>query len=150
MVSALKKAHPYEEVAYEITELSNTNQYLGMGMVGEFNEPISEQQLLALVKDKMHIPFIKHSKWLNQPIKKVAVLGGSGAFAIAAAKAIGADAFLTADLKYHNFFEAENQILLADIGHFESEQFTKNLLVDFLRKKLLILRSIYRKASLIP
>ena len=83
----------------------------------------------------MNCGVIKHSKLLSKKIKKVAVLGGSGSFAIEAAKAAGADAFVSADLKYHDFFSAENQILLLDIGHYESEQYTKNLLVSYLIKK---------------
>ncbi|MGJ8732740.1 MAG: Nif3-like dinuclear metal center hexameric protein, partial [Cellulophaga sp.] len=79
---------------------------------------------------------VRHSNLLNKKIKKVAVLGGSGSFAINAAKAVNADVFITADLKYHQFYEAENKILLADIGHFETEQFTKNLLVEILTKKI--------------
>ncbi|NKI33335.1 Nif3-like dinuclear metal center hexameric protein [Croceivirga thetidis] len=136
VLSALFEHHPYEEVAYELTTLENTNQKIGMGMFGVLGSELSEKEFLNLVKDKFGIQSIRHSKLLGKPIKKVAVLGGSGAFAIGAAKAIGADIFLTADLKYHNFFEAENRLVLADIGHFESEQFTKNLLVDFLTEKI--------------
>jgi putative NIF3 family GTP cyclohydrolase 1 type 2 len=79
---------------------------------------------------------IRHSAFTGKSIKKVAVLGGSGSFAINNAIASGADAYLTADLKYHQFYEAENQLLLADIGHFESERFTKNYIVDFLKEKI--------------
>ena len=84
----------------------------------------------------MNTSAIRHSQLLHKPIKKIAVLGGSGSFAISAAKALGADVFITADLKYHDFFQAENSILLADIGHYESEQFTKSLLVTYLTKKI--------------
>ncbi|GGG52727.1 GTP cyclohydrolase 1 type 2 [Croceivirga lutea] len=136
ILSALKNNHPYEEVAYEITTLENNHQHIGMGMLGELENNKSAADFLSMVKERFCIPTIKHSRFLDKPIQKVAVLGGSGAFAIGAAKALGADIFLTADLKYHNFFEAENELILADIGHFESEQFTKNLLVDFLSKKI--------------
>jgi putative NIF3 family GTP cyclohydrolase 1 type 2 len=80
---------------------------------------------------------IRHSAFLGKPIKRVAVLGGSGSYARKNAVLAGADAFLTADLKYHQFYEAENMLLLADIGHFESERYTKNYIVDYLRKKIL-------------
>ena len=136
ILQTLFKAHSYEEVAYEITTLENKNQNIGMGMIGELNEAMEEPDFLNFLKIKMNTECIRHSSLINKSIKKVAVLGGSGSFAIQAAKASGADAFITADLKYHDFFMAENRILLADIGHYESEQFTKNLLVAYLTKKI--------------
>ncbi|MBT8244665.1 MAG: Nif3-like dinuclear metal center hexameric protein [Winogradskyella sp.] len=135
VLKSLFEAHPYEEVAYEITTLDNTNQHIGMGMVGDVEDPQVESDFLKFVKEKMNATSVRHSKLLNKPVKKVAVLGGSGAFAIDAAKAAGADIFITADLKYHDFFSAENDIVVADIGHYESEQFTKTFLVDYLSKK---------------
>jgi dinuclear metal center YbgI/SA1388 family protein len=135
VLQTLFKTHSYEEVAYEITTLENKNQNIGMGMVGELAESMDESNFLGYIKTKMNTKCIRHSAFLNKKIKKIAVLGGSGSFAIQAAKASGADAFITADLKYHDFFTAENSILLADIGHYESEQFTKNLLVTYLTKK---------------
>ncbi|MEM9363836.1 MAG: Nif3-like dinuclear metal center hexameric protein [Bacteroidota bacterium] len=136
IVKALLENHPYEEVAYEIYSMDNTNSNLGMGMIGHLEEEVDIDQFLVEVKQKMNVPSIRHSQFLKKKIKKVAVLGGSGGFAISAAKKAGADVFLTADLKYHQFFEAENRVVLADIGHFESEQFTKDLLVDYLKKKI--------------
>lgn len=135
VLKALKENHPYEEVAYEIFSLQNSNQTIGIGMVGELDNEISEEDFFKYLKEKMNTQLIRHSRLLNKKIRKIAVLGGSGSFAIADAKRAGADVFVTADLKYHNFFEAENQILLADIGHFESEQFTKNLLTAYLSEK---------------
>ncbi|WP_353778787.1 Nif3-like dinuclear metal center hexameric protein [Winogradskyella sp. 3972H.M.0a.05] len=136
VVSALFKTHPYEEVAYEITTLDNTNQMIGMGMIGELENPMPANDALSFVKTQMNASSIRHSELTDKPVKKIAVLGGSGAFAIGAAKGAGADLFITADLKYHDFFTAENQIVLADIGHYESEQFTKSFLVDYLSKKI--------------
>lgn len=136
ILAALFKSHPYEEVAYEIVSLDNNNQNIGMGMIGELNEAMSEEAFFKHIKSKMNAKGIRHSSFLGKKIKKVAVLGGSGAFAISAAKAAGADIFITSDVKYHQFYEAENSIIIADIGHFETEQFTKNLLVDFLTKKI--------------
>lgn len=136
ILSTLFKNHVYEEVAYEIYNLQNQHQNIGLGMVGEFEEAMSEQDFLQFVKDKMQCGGIRHSSFLNKPIKKVAVLGGSGSFAIKSAIKVQADAFLTADLKYHQFYEAENKLLLADIGHFESERFTKNYIVDYLKEKI--------------
>jgi len=137
ILKALFKNHVYEEVAYEIYDLQNSHQNIGLGMTGEFENPMPEKEFLLFVKDKMQAEGIRHSAFLGKSIKKVAVLGGSGSYAIKNAIQSGADAFLTADLKYHQFYEAENQLLLADIGHFESERYTKNYIVDFLRKKIL-------------
>jgi len=136
VLKSLFKHHPYEEIAYEVTTLENKNQHIGMGMIGDFKKQMTESKFLEYLKSKMQAKCIRHSSFINKPIKKVAVLGGSGSFAINAAKAAGADAFVTADLKYHDFFSAENKLLLADIGHYESEQYTKNLLVAFLTKKI--------------
>ena len=135
LLGCLFRAHPYEEVAYEITTLDNSNQNLGMGMLGELDQALPESDFLQQVQKAFHAQGIRHSALRNKSIKKVAVLGGSGSFAIEAAKAAGADAFITADLKYHQFYQAENQIILVDIGHYESEQYTKNILADFLTKK---------------
>lgn len=137
ILQALFASHIYEEVAYEIYDLKNNHQNIGLGMIGEFENPMQETDFLNFVKEKMDAKGIRHSKFLDKKIKKVAVLGGSGSYAIKNAIQAGADAFLTADLKYHQFYEAENQLLLADIGHFESERYTKNYIVDFLRKKIL-------------
>ncbi len=136
VLNALFKNHPYEEVAYEVYSLENTNQHIGMGMIGSLKKSVDELTFLNHVKQTMHAEGIRHSKLIEKPVQKVAVLGGSGAFAIAAAKAAGADVFITADVKYHQFYEAEDQMVIADIGHFETEQFTKNLLVDYLTKKI--------------
>jgi dinuclear metal center YbgI/SA1388 family protein len=136
ILNALFENHIYEEVAYEIYDLQNPHQNIGLGMIGEFREEMDELPFLQMVKTQMKADGIRHSLLLNKKIKKVAVLGGSGSEAISKAIEAGADAFLTADLKYHQFYEAENQLLLADIGHFESERYTKNYIVDFLTKKM--------------
>lgn len=137
ILKALFTNHVYEEVAYEVYSLENVHQQIGLGMIAEFETALSERDFLQKVKDKLQCDGIRHSVFLGKNIKRVAVLGGSGSFAINHAIRAGADAFLTADLKYHNFYEAENKLLLADIGHFESERYTKNYIVDFLRKKIL-------------
>ena len=137
ILKALFKSHAYEEVAYEIYELQNQHQNIGLGMIGELETPMEAEAFLHFAKEKMQCGGIRHSDFTGKKIKKVAVLGGAGSFAIKNAIQAGADAFLTADLKYHQYYEAENQLLLADIGHFESERYTKNYIVDFLRKKIL-------------
>jgi len=135
VLSAILQSHPYEEVAYDIVTLDNIHQEIGIGMVGELDEEKSETDFLIFLKTTMHANGIRHSKLLGKPIKKVAVLGGSGSFAINKAIQKGADIYVTADIKYHEFYKAENKLIIADIGHFESEQFTKNLLVEILTKK---------------
>ncbi|WP_299435807.1 Nif3-like dinuclear metal center hexameric protein [uncultured Maribacter sp.] len=136
VLDALFKSHPYEEVAYEIITLENKNQNIGMGMVGELKAPAKEKDFLNFVKKQMSASGIRHSKFLGNNISKVAVLGGSGAFAINAVKQSGAQIFISSDIKYHEFYQAESKIVIADIGHYETEQFTKNLLVDYLTKKI--------------
>ena len=135
VLDALFKNHPYKEVAYELYSLTNAHQNIGMGMIGEFSSAVNEQTFLKFAKQTFNSNCIKHSELLRKPIKKVAVLGGSGSFAIDNAIKAKADVYISADFKYHDFFKAENKILLAYIGHYESEQFTKNLLVDYLNKK---------------
>jgi len=136
ILKALFSNHVYEEVAYEIYDLQNSHQNIGLGMIGELENPMSEIDFLEFVKDKMLCGGIRHSQLLGKQVKKIAVLGGSGSFAIKNAIQANVDVFLTSDLKYHNFYEAENQIVLADIGHFESERYTKNYIVDFLKEKI--------------
>ena len=136
VLKALFNQHPYEEVAYEITAIDNPNQTIGMGMIGTLQKPMAPEDFLTWVQKQMKTGPIRHSALPKKNIQKVAVLGGSGSFAIAQAKGQGADAYLTADLKYHEFFQGNDHFLLADIGHYESEQFTKNLILDFLNKKI--------------
>jgi len=136
ILNQLFKNHPYEEVAYDIVSLENKHQQVGMGMIGEFENEMSEENFFNYLKKTMKTSCIRHSKLLGKPIKKVAVLGGAGSFAIHNAIVANADVYITSDVKYHEFYKAENKLIIADIGHYESEQFTKNLLVDFLTKKM--------------
>lgn len=135
IIQALLSAHPYEEVAYDIYPLDNEYNKVGSGMIGDLADPMTEKELLDLLKIMAGSNFIRHSGFLKKPVKKVAVCGGSGSFLIKDAIAQKADAFITADLKYHDFFEAYHKILLVDIGHYESEQFTKELITSILVKK---------------
>ena len=150
ILQALFSSHPYEEVAYEITTLENQNQNLGMGMVAEFKDAITEDEFLKTLKSTFNCGVVRHSSIIGTPIKKVAVLGGSGAFAIGAAKSKQADAYVTADLKYHDFYQAEDSILLADIGHYESEQFTKELLHSYITKKFTNFATVLSKTNTNP
>ena len=135
IISAMKFAHPYEEVAYQIYAIENENQYSGLGMFGELSEEMEEKEFLNFVKEKFDLKIIRHSSFTGKKIKKVAVLGGSGASGIKNAMQNQCDVYLTADMKYHDFFTAENRILLCDIGHFESEQFVVQQLYEILSEK---------------
>ncbi|GGG54053.1 Nif3-like dinuclear metal center hexameric protein [Hymenobacter glacieicola] len=128
---ALRQAHPYEEVAYEIIRLENVNQEVGSGMIGELPAPLSPGQFRQLLKTALGIPVVKHTEF-EQPITRVALCGGAGSFLIGKARAAGADAYVTGDLKYHEYFGAEGRLLLCDVGHFESEQFTGEIFRDLL------------------
>lgn len=135
VLNALLESHPYEEVAYDLIPLNNTYHNIGSGMIGELSKEVSEKDFLSHVKRTMKAGVVRHTEFLQKPIKKVAFCGGSGSFLLEAAKAKKADVFITADYKYHQFFDADNEILIADIGHFESEQFTIELIAHQLTKK---------------
>jgi dinuclear metal center YbgI/SA1388 family protein len=132
---ALFEHHPYEEVAYDIYPLDNKLDNVGAGMIGWLEEGIDGYEFLRMVKDNMDATVIRHTHVLPKKIRKVAVCGGSGSFLLKEAIAAGADAFVTADFKYHEFFDADEKLLIADIGHFESEQFTSDLLIDIIQEK---------------
>ncbi len=135
ILSAMITAHPYEEVAYDIIALDNQNQLVGSGLVGELPQNLSEIDFLVLLKEKFNLSVIRHTPLLNKPVKKIALCGGAGSFLIGAAVAAGADFYISGDIKYHEFFDANGRLVIADIGHFESEQFTIDLLFDLLSQK---------------
>ncbi len=135
VIDALIQAHPYEEVAYDIYLIDNELENVGAGMIGELPEPKEEMALLRQIKTTFDCKAIKHTNLLNQPVKTVALCGGAGSFLLSKALAARADLFISGDFKYHDFFEAENKILIADIGHYESEQFTKEVFYEILIKK---------------
>ena len=132
LISEMKKAHPYQEVSHQIYILDNVFQEVGSGIVGELETEIDSKMFLETLKKTMKTVCIRHTKLVKNIIKKVAVCGGSGSFLLNNAKGVGADIFITADFKYHEFFNAENDIIIADIGHYESEQFTMELIYDLL------------------
>ena len=136
VVQALLQSHPYEEVAYDLYTLDNKSLRIGMGMIGDLPEPVATRDFLQKLKDTFGAKLVRHSAITQDFVSRIAVLGGSGSFAISRARSAGAHVFVTADLKYHDFYKAEGKLLLADIGHYESEQFTKNLLVEYLNKKI--------------
>lgn len=135
LLQALQAAHPYEEVAYDIHRIENTHAKVGAGMVGVLPQSFSNDEFLNYLKAKMNLVCVRHTAPLTRPIKRVAVCGGSGSRLIPKAIAAQADVLVTADVKYHEFFQAEGQILIADIGHYESEVGTKALIYTLLSEK---------------
>ncbi len=134
VIKGMKAAHPYEEVAYDIYNLANAYPQTGSGLIGELKEPIEERAMLKVLKNIFKTPVMKHTYCTGRLIKKVALCGGAGSFLTGAAIKAGADIFITADIKYHEFFDAEARLMLVDIGHYESEQFTIDLLFDILKE----------------
>lgn len=132
---AMLAAHPYEEVAHHVLTVENAHTYVGSGIIGNLASPMPEEEFLAFLKERFGLPVIRHTKKRGRPIERVAVCGGAGGFLLADAKRSGADIFITADYKYHEFFDAESQLIIADIGHFESERFTQELLLELITKK---------------
>jgi dinuclear metal center YbgI/SA1388 family protein len=135
VVKALSDSHPYEEVAYDLYPLINKNPSQGLGIIGVLEQESSELEFLKSVKDVFGLPVVRHSRLRNKPVKKVALCGGSGIQFMKQAISSGADFYLTAEIKYHSWFEVPADFVLADIGHFESEQFAINVLADSLIEK---------------
>jgi dinuclear metal center YbgI/SA1388 family protein len=135
VLSALRESHPYEEVAFYLSALENENQEVGAGLFGELEAAEDALSFLQRVKASMKAGCVRHTPIAFNKVKKVAVCGGSGSFLLKAAISQGADVFISADFKYHEFFDADNKIIIADIGHYESEQYTKELLGEFLQEK---------------
>lgn len=135
VISALLESHPYEEVAYDIYTLANSWNRAGAGMIGELRTPEYADVFLSKVKALLNLGCVRHTGEKNELIKRVAVCGGSGSFLIKDALKAGADIFLTGDIKYHDFFLPSGKMIIADIGHYESEQYTKELIFTLLREK---------------
>jgi dinuclear metal center YbgI/SA1388 family protein len=135
VVSALIAVHPYEEVAYDLVPLKNTSNQQGSGLVGNLEQELDEAEFLALLKSRFGLTVIRHTPLTGRSVNTVALCGGAGSFLVSRAKASGAQVYITADMKYHEFFDADGALLLCDIGHFESEQFTVDLLKEVLEEK---------------
>jgi dinuclear metal center YbgI/SA1388 family protein len=134
IIEALYQHHPYEEPAFDIIALENLNREVGLGRVGLLPKPLVAKDFIHYVKEKLNIETVKFSGNMNAEINKVAVCGGGGASFVTDALAAGADAFITGDLKYHDFFIPENKMLLMDIGHFEGEHFIREIIVSLLKE----------------
>ena len=134
ILKAMQLAHPYEEIAYDIIAVQNQHQQLGSGLVGDLPQPINENECLLLLKQQFNLSAIRHTAFTGKMVQKIALCGGAGSGLIASSIASGAQIYITADMKYHEFFDADANILIADIGHYESEQFTIDLLFDILKE----------------
>jgi dinuclear metal center YbgI/SA1388 family protein len=150
VVKALVSHHPYEEVAYDIFTMDNVHFGIGAGIIGELKEPMGEREFLAVLKDTFQANGIRHTALLGKPLKKIAVCGGSGGFLIPRARQLGADMYITADVKYHDFFDAEGRMVIADIGHYESEQFTIALIHGLLEEKFTTFAVLKTKVNTNP
>ena len=135
VMQALKDAHPYEEVAYYLQNVENQNQEIGAGMIGTLEQPMEVKKFMDHLKDRMQLSCIRHTRIINRKITKIAVCGGAGRFLLSKALQQGADAYVSADFKYHEFFDAEDKMVIMDIGHYESEVFTKELIYEIISKK---------------
>ncbi len=135
-MAALRNADPYEEVAYYLSDLQNEYQDVGAGAVGELPEPMAESDFLKLLKDRMQAGCVRYTPLRGKPVRRVAVCGGTGSFLTTDAIRSGADVFVTADVKYHEFFDADGKIVIADIGHYESEVYTKELIYTYVSGKI--------------
>ncbi|MDR0802720.1 Nif3-like dinuclear metal center hexameric protein [Fluviicola sp.] len=135
VLHAMKATHPYEEIAYDLIALTNTNEYIGSGMTGTLEEGMEAMEFLRLVKRTFHCGAIRYTHPAKSMVKRIAVCGGSGSFLLKDAIRANVDVFITGDFKYHEFFDAEDHLMIADIGHFESEQYTSEWLVAQLKKK---------------
>lgn len=135
LVAALFEVHPYEEVSFDLYSVSNPYPQVGSGMIGNLETDQDEISFLKHVKNQLNAKVIRHTALRQKKIRRVAVCGGAGSFLLRNAMAAGADVFITSDFKYHEFFDAEGRIVIADVGHFESEQFTQELLLEIIREK---------------
>jgi dinuclear metal center YbgI/SA1388 family protein len=135
VIQALLESHPYEEVAYDVVKLGNVNKEVGSGLIGKLPQPMDELAFLQLVKEQFRTGCVRYTPLRGKPVQKVALCGGAGSYLLKKAIAAGADAYISADFKYHEFFDADNQIVIADVGHFESEQFTVELFYHILTEK---------------
>lgn len=135
VISALKASHPYEEVAFDVVELQNQWDRVGSGIMGEVGEEMEELQFLGRLKELFRVPVVRHTELRNKKIRRIAVCGGAGSFLVNRALQLKADIYITGDIKYHEFFDANGQMVIADVGHFETEQFTVDLLYDILAEK---------------
>jgi len=150
VLKAMTDHHPYEEVAHHVWALANAHPEFGAGLWGELPEPMSEEAFLQHLKVSMDLHNFRFTpRKHNRPIHRVAVCGGAGSFLIKKARQV-ADAYITSDVKYHEFFDSEKQLLLCDIGHFESERFTQERLAEILSHKFPNFATLFTQTNTNP
>jgi len=149
IIQALVQSHPYEEVAFDIYSMENAHAQIGAGLLGELPVEMALVDFLNLVKERFLLKSVKYTP-LDKKVKKIALCGGSGSFLRFQAAASAADVYLSADFKYHEWFDAEGHLSYIDLGHYESEQFTKELIFNYLGKKALSLHSQISKVNTNP
>ena len=137
VVAAVRSVHPYEEMAFDLVNLANVQPGIGSGLVGELPDSVGQVEFLERIREAFRVPVVRHTRLTGEPVERVAVCGGSGSFMISNALAVQADFYVTSDVKYHEFFDADDRMVIADIGHFESEQFTTDLVFEVLQEKFL-------------
>jgi dinuclear metal center YbgI/SA1388 family protein len=135
LLRSMRQAHPYEEVAFDVVALENTHPGIGSGLIGDLPEEMAETAFLSMLKSQFGLQMVRHTPFTGKKVKKVALCGGAGSFLIRQALAAKADVYISSDIKYHEFFDANGRMVIADIGHYESEQFTTDLLLEILRQK---------------
>jgi len=150
VVNALHESHPFFDVPYDIVPIENQNVEVGSGLIGYLKEPMNEKDFLQKIKKQMRAGCVKYTKLRRKKISKVALCGGSGGFLLKQAIGQGADIFITADYKYHEFFDADGKIVIADIGHYESEQFTIELLYDIITEKFSTFAAYFTEVNTNP
>jgi putative NIF3 family GTP cyclohydrolase 1 type 2 len=150
VLNSMKEAHPYEQIAYDIYTLSNIHPETGSGMIGLLPEPMEQVKFLDHVKKALNSTHVKFSKNGPAKVQKIAVCGGSGAFLISAAKSANADVFLSGDITYHSYFDADESFMIVDVGHFESEQYTSEGIMLYLKEKLPNFATLLTKVNTNP
>ncbi|MEO3497380.1 Nif3-like dinuclear metal center hexameric protein, partial [Phocaeicola vulgatus] len=134
VIKALLATHPYEEPAFDFYPLKNTWTQVGSGVVGELEEPEAELDFLKRIKKTFEVGCLRHTRLSGRLIQKVALCGGAGAFLLPKAVSADADVFITGEVKYHDYFNYENDILVAEMGHYESEQYTKEIFYSIIQE----------------
>jgi hypothetical protein len=150
VLSSLISSHPYEEVAYEVYKTENQHPLIGSGMVGDLEEGMSEMDFMKYLKKALNVECIRHTALRSKTVKKVAFCGGSGSFLLKNAIAAKADVFITGDFKYHDFFDSEGRVVIMDVGHYESEQFTIELIAEKLQENFPIFAVLKTKVNTNP
>lgn len=150
VLGALRETHPYEEVAFDLYPVEQTSAAIGAGWIGEYEHPVSREQFLARLKSAFGLSVVRYTASANDNISKVAICGGSGSFLTRKALQAGAHAYVTADVKYHEFFDAEGRMMICDIGHWESEQYTTEIFYEVLREKITNFAAIFADTKTNP